>query len=132
MKSYLFAVLSGFSIIVWSCSEEPKNIKKHFTKKTREIVVKEGENKGIATLTIDGMSCEVNCARKIQETLSHLNGVNNCEVSFDSKKATVNFDHTKITEEALIAEVEKINDHQYLVKEIEVEVTKVVPDQDRK
>lgn len=132
MKAYLFTILSIFSVLIWSCSEEQKNIKKHFTKKTREIVVKEGENKAVATLTIDGMSCEVNCARKIQETLSHLNGVNNCEVSFDSKKATVSFDHTKISDEALIAEVEKINDHQYLVKEIEVEVTKVMPEKDRK
>lgn len=117
-----------------SCSNTPeeKVAEKKLNKQVREIVVKEGENKGIADLTIDGMSCEVNCAAKIQETLSGLKGVTACKVDFENKTAHVEFDHTQLTDEALIAAVEDLNDHQYTVQKVEVEVTKVVPDADRK
>ncbi len=122
------------TLFLASCSNttEEKKVEKKLTKQVREIVVKEGENKGIADLTIDGMSCEVNCAAKIQETLSGLKGVTACNVNFENKTAHVEFDHSQLSDEAIIAAVEGINDHQYTIQKVEVEVTKVVPDADRK
>lgn len=120
-KTTIYALL--LTCAFFSCSQEPKETHTELKKKVREIIVKEGEPKSIATLTIDGMSCEVNCAAKIKSTLSALGGVTSCDVDFQNKKANVVFDNTKLTEEALIAEVEKLNENQYSVKEIEVEKT---------
>ena len=89
----------GFVILILlftACSDSKdsaeKHIEKKLEKKVREIVVPQGENKGVAKLTIEGMSCEVNCANKIQETISNLSGVLSCTVDFENKLANVEFD----------------------------------------
>uniref|UniRef100_K3WJW8 HMA domain-containing protein n=1 Tax=Globisporangium ultimum (strain ATCC 200006 / CBS 805.95 / DAOM BR144) TaxID=431595 RepID=K3WJW8_GLOUD len=43
----------------------------------------------VVHLTINGMSCAANCARKVEEALNNVNGVISAKVDFTSKLATV-------------------------------------------
>ncbi len=116
----------GFVLLLsaYSCNNQPQQkAEREIETKIREIIVKEGEEKNIATLEIDGMSCEVNCANKIQKTLSELKGVKSCTVNFEDKMAEVIYDDSIINEKALVSEIEKLNENQYTVKQIEIEKT---------
>ncbi len=117
-------------LLMFACSSDsPKKEKKEFKKKMREIILKEGEEKAVATFTIEGMSCQEGCAAKIESTVSALNGVKSCQVNFEQKKAVVEFDQHKITEDQIVAEIQKINEEQYFVKEIDVEKTTINPEE---
>ncbi len=61
-------------------------------------------------LEIDGMTCEIGCARTIQSKLSKTNGVKLAEVNFSEKKGLVEYDANVITEKEIVATVEKIAD----------------------
>lgn len=96
-----------------------------------EIVknVTEGEeSENIATLSIEGMTCEVGCAGFITKKLSKMDGVLSAEVVFEENKAKVKFDDAKISEKELIAEIQNLNEGQYKVTKVEIEkkVKKVV------
>lgn len=43
----------------------------------------------LITLSVEGMSCQFNCAPKVQETLAGVEGVKEVEVDFATKKAVV-------------------------------------------
>ncbi|MDP6921689.1 MAG: heavy metal-associated domain-containing protein [Lutibacter sp.] len=56
-------------------------------------------------LDIDGMSCEIGCARTIESTLSKTQGISHVQVSFDEKKGRVTFDANKISKEAIAEKI---------------------------
>ena len=62
------------------------------------------------SLDIEGMTCEIGCARTIQSKLSKKEGVKLAEVNFSEKKGFVEYDANIITEREIIATVEKIAD----------------------
>lgn len=62
-----------------------------------------------ASFTIDGMSCEIMCASKIQKELTATEGVQNATVDFDKKLATVEYDAGVTSPEKLIEKVEAVN-----------------------
>ena len=43
------------------------------------------------TLQVDGMHCEVMCARRVRDIVIHQPGVNEAEVDFEAKTITVNY-----------------------------------------
>lgn len=56
---------------------------------------------GVATYKVDGMMCSMNCPTKVIESVKGLDGVNNCEVDFDNKTATVTFDDKKLNSDQI-------------------------------
>ncbi len=46
----------------------------------------------LAFLTIDGMVCEIGCAKVIENQLNELNGVSSAQVNFETKVASISFD----------------------------------------
>ncbi|MCY3997883.1 MAG: heavy-metal-associated domain-containing protein [Flavobacteriaceae bacterium] len=46
----------------------------------------------LALLTIDGMVCEIGCAKFIEDQLNDLNGVSTAQVNFETKVASISFD----------------------------------------
>lgn len=62
-----------------------------------------------ASFNIEGMSCEVMCASKIQKELAKTEGVQNAKVDFEKKTATVEYDSGKITPEKIVETVEAVN-----------------------
>lgn len=63
-----------------------------------------------ATFKIEGMSCAVMCANKIQTELSKMDGVKKAAVDFDKKTATVDYDAAVVTPAQLVSKVEGVAD----------------------
>jgi copper chaperone CopZ len=63
-----------------------------------------------ASFTIKGMTCEIGCAKTIQEELNGIDGVQTAAVNFEKESATVSFDKTVLTPEELTKVVEATAD----------------------
>ena len=73
-------------------------------------------------LNIEGMTCEIGCARTIQSKLSKTEGVKFAKVNFDKKKGVVEYDANTISEKQIVGIVEKIaGGDLYKVTEISAE-----------
>jgi Cu+-exporting ATPase len=75
------------------------------TKTTTEAVVGKTET---ATFNIEGMSCAVMCANKIEKELSKMDGVTKASVDFEKKSATVEYDSAKQSPEKIAEAVEAV------------------------
>ncbi len=62
-----------------------------------------------ASFTIEGMSCEIMCAAKIQKELTATEGVQKATVDFEEKIATIEYDAAVTSPEKLIEKVEAVN-----------------------
>ena len=74
-----------------------------------ETTQTEGLNYVTATFTIKGMSCEMGCARAIENKLSKLDGMSKASVNFKEEMATVKFDANKVDETLLISTVTSVS-----------------------
>ena len=61
----------------------------------------------IATYTVVGMICGINCPKAIQKSLQGVDGVKTCTVDFDSKTATVTYDDEKIDSKIISSTIAK-------------------------
>jgi copper chaperone CopZ len=75
------------------------------------------ENLITADYSVEGMVCAMGCAATIQKELMGVDGVADCEVDFDSGKAHVEFDKSKLSEDDIISTIESLSDGQYKVGE---------------
>ncbi len=86
--------------------------KKEATAEVKEVAITKteiaAENLETASFTIDGMTCEIGCAKTIESKLVNAEGVGEAKVDFESKIATVKFDKTKQTIESLTKTIEKV------------------------
>lgn len=93
-------------------------------KVTRTEAVSDGSEKYIATLAIEGMSCEMMCGGKIASTLEKLEGVKKVDIQFtdmdEESFALVEYDTSVITEKEMVAEVHAIADGIYQVKSVNI------------
>ena len=62
-----------------------------------------------ASFSIEGMSCEIMCASKIQKELAATKGVQKATVDFEKKSAKVEYDAAVISPETLVEKVEAVN-----------------------
>jgi len=101
------------SLLLWGCKEKStETVSNSATENTTPKVKKEitTANLQTARFTIKGMSCEIGCAKTIQEELNGLEGVQTATVDFDKELATVSFDKTALTTEELTKVVEATAD----------------------
>ncbi len=63
-----------------------------------------------AEFTVNGMTCEIGCAKTIEKKLAKLEGVKFASVNFDEKLAMVEFDEAKVSPEIIKETVTKIAD----------------------
>jgi len=61
-----------------------------------------------ATFNIEGMSCAVMCANKIEKELAAMDGVTKASVDFEKKSATVEYDSAKQSPEKIAEAVEAV------------------------
>ncbi len=73
---------------------------------SNQTTINEGEIKTIE-IPIEGMSC-MSCVANVKKTLSGINGVKEVNVSLKDKKATVKYANDKVTQEQLVAAINKI------------------------
>nr|WP_317631907.1 heavy metal-associated domain-containing protein [uncultured Flavobacterium sp.] len=117
MKKYIFLAFATLSLV--ACNEktdaetvvaesaEVSATTTNLAQPKTEIVA---ENLATSEFKIEGMTCQMGCANLIQDKLQALNGVANATVSFDEAKATVSYDKTVLTEDALKNTVNTIAD----------------------
>jgi copper chaperone CopZ len=55
-------------------------------------------------LKVKGMACQYSCVNKVKSVLNDVDGIESCNVNFETSTATVSFDDAKITP----AEIKKI------------------------
>jgi len=98
MKSlkYIFAIASLFLTI--SCNNNTKPVEK--------VVLKE-EIKTIE-VGIEGMTCEIGCAKLIESKVHKLEGVTFSKVNFEEKTGQFSFDSNKISEEEIVKNINGI------------------------
>lgn len=70
-----------------------------------------------AEFSIDGMTCEIGCARTIEKKMAKMEGVKFAKVDFDKKLAMVEYDQAKVTPKSLEEAVTKVGD-VYKVKDM--------------
>jgi Cu+-exporting ATPase len=57
---------------------------------------------------IEGMTCEIGCARTIQSKVSKVDGVTYSKVNFEAKKGQFTYDEKKISKEDIIQKINRI------------------------
>lgn len=90
---------------LFSCKE----IKKENTTNKPEITTEEiAADLQSIEVEIEGMTCEIGCARTIQSKLSKVDGVTFAKVDFESKKGQFTYDANKINENDIINKIDGI------------------------
>lgn len=114
MKTLKLAVIALALVSIISCNKEQKEVEtividtiEKTTGKT-EILA---ENLKTTTFSIEGMSCQINCAAKIEKSLNNMDGVGTAKVDFESKTATVSYDAGKVTTDLLAKRVASNGDY---------------------
>ena len=85
-------------------SVETANSQSHIETRQANVL-----NYATATFSIKGMSCEMGCARAIENKLSKLDGISRASVNFKEEMATVEFDADKVDETLIISTVNSVN-----------------------
>ena len=101
------------SLMFLGCKEKkPETVldsaKENSVPKVKEKIA--AENLQTASFTIKGMTCEIGCAKTIQEELNGLEGVQTAAVNFEKESATVSFDKTILSPNELAKVVEATAD----------------------
>ena len=114
-----------FTLFVFSCSliscknEEKQEATPSPESKTQEVSEIVTENMAITNseFTIEGMTCAMGCAKRIENKLAEIEGVSFAQVDFDKKLAMVTYQEGKVTSDLLVETVKSAGEG-YSVKEM--------------
>lgn len=127
-------ILSIVTLFIVSCGDlatevETKNTNKKDVVVEIKEVAQQGENTNyFATIGIDGMTCEMGCAKTIESKLGKMEGVVEAKVDFENTLASIEYDHSKVKAEDFIAIINSIHDGQYAVTKVIVDKPVVAQD----
>ena len=88
-------VIAFMGVFVLSCNEV--NNEKELAVNVKKI-----------SMDIEGMTCEIGCAKTIESKLSKAEGVSIVSVSFEDKKGIIEYDANKTDEDKIVAVVQEI------------------------
>ncbi len=103
MKKLITLVL--LALFISSCGNKKDSLKKEKNNVKQEQVA--ANLKSIA-INIEGMTCEIGCARTIQSKLSKVDGVSYAKVNFDAKKGFFTYDANKLSKNDLVKKIDGI------------------------
>ena len=95
------------SVIFIACNQNSK-------KQSTEVSTPETEASKVAAnyksieVDIEGMTCEIGCARTIQSKLSKVDGVTYSKVDFESKKGVFTYDENTVKEDEIVNKINGI------------------------
>lgn len=87
------------SFFTVSCKEASKGTKEGVEKSIK------GENLKKIEVGIEGMTCQIGCAKTIESKLSKMEGINSVSVSFEDKLGKIVYDANKISEEEITKKI---------------------------
>lgn len=109
MKKSLF-IFALSTLFLASCKDKAVASTEISTEETTETSTLATVSKiETASFSIEGMSCEIMCASKIQKELAATEGVQKATVNFEKKSATIEYDAAVISPETLVEKVEAVN-----------------------
>ena len=90
---------------LFSCNQSKSKDKSKENETTQQDVA---ANYKSIEVEIEGMTCEIGCARLIQSKLSKVEGITYTKVDFESGKGLFTFDSNKLNKEAIAENISKI------------------------
>lgn len=111
LKSILTITLA--SLLFVGCKEKNNEAVSDAAKENSAPKVKKEiapENLQTASFSIEGMTCEIGCAKTIEKELNGLDGVEKATIDFEKKSATISFDKTILKTENISKVVEATGD----------------------
>jgi Cu+-exporting ATPase len=113
-KIIIFIILASFLSCNNNQDTPKKRMQERLTKakkaqEHKEKTFSKDANFKTATIAIEGMSCKINCATKIEKNLKNMDGVKTATVDFDNKKATVVFDSNSVVNTDFIKTITETN-----------------------
>ncbi len=124
-------VLFAAAALIGACSTSPdaSTTEKENISVTYVEEVGGEKEKYVASLSIDGMACEMSCGSAISSALSGIEGVANTDIEFNGAEeenfAVVEFDSSITGEKEMIEVVEKLANGHYTVNKVKVTHFKV-------
>jgi len=100
MRKYISVIIISF--VLFSCNEAKKDAVKEVAKPEMAVSYKSIE------VDIEGMTCEIGCARTIQSKLSKVEGITYSKVNFEAKKGQFTYDENKLKKEDIITKINGI------------------------
>ena len=125
MKAIISLFFLTVLIVMFGCGSSETEIERAIELIKTEKIISGDIAKSVANIGIDGMTCSVGCAKRIEVNLAKLEGIKSASVVFEDKVAKVEFDDSKISEENMIEIIEELGD--YKVNTVEIEKTVVKP-----
>jgi len=116
-------LISAYLVVVFafiSCTEVKKENTEKETETTKQEVAAVYKN---LEVEIEGMTCEIGCARLIESKLSKVEGISYSNVDFASKTGQFTYDTNKISKEDVSEKINAIagGDLYKVVKSTEIE-----------
>lgn len=111
MKKIIFVVAVALAIVSCKNNTTPETITvdtqvKTVKKEVNTEAVAANYNK--AEFKIDGMTCAIGCAKRIEGKLAAMEGVKSAKVDFEQKLAMVEYNEAKVDFDALTSTVAKV------------------------
>lgn len=111
------------SIVLLSCKNDSTNTNEVTPIETTTdtlSAVETAANLKTESFTIEGMTCEIGCAKTIESKLANLEGVEEAKVDFENKTATISFDEAKQNKASLIKTINAVaGGNTYKATEVE-------------
>ena len=98
----LFLILLTIFVLS-SCNK----IKKENPQEVKTSEIKTASLKSVE-VTIEGMTCEIGCAKTIESKLAKVDGVTFSKVSFEAKQGVFTFDQNKLSKEDIQSKIDGI------------------------
>jgi len=111
MKNILFVFAVALAIVSCKNNTKPETITVDTQTETvkKEIITSDlAANYNKAEFKIDGMTCAIGCAKRIESKLASMEGVKSVTVDFEQKLAMVEYNEAKVDFEALTSTVAKV------------------------
>jgi len=121
----LVAIAFAFLATI-SCKKEQKEAEVVAIDTIEEVTkstISENATLAKVQFNIDGMTCAIGCAAKIQKSLGNMDGVKNATVDFENKTAVVEYDVDQVTTN-LLAERVVTNGDQFKVSNFQTPTSK--------
>ena len=126
MKTLKLIAIAFAFLATISCKKEQKEaevVAVDTTEEVKKSTVPEDATLAKVQFNIEGMTCAIGCAAKIQKSLGKMDGVKNASVDFESKTAIVEYDVDQVTTNLLTERV-VANGDQFKVSNFQTATSK--------
>jgi Cu+-exporting ATPase len=103
MKKIIILLL--LTLVITSCGDKKNTLKPEKSNTKKEQVAAKLKS---VEVTIEGMTCEIGCARTIQSKLSKMDGITYAKVNFNTKKGFFTYDANKLSENDIAKKIDGI------------------------